>query len=74
VLHYLKGTPSNGITYTRDQAQLNRVWSVQSKEIKGAEWKLNTLYAFSDSDFAGCIDTFRCTTGMVLMMNGGAIS
>ena len=36
--------------------------------------KLNTLYAHSDSNFAGCRDTARSTSGNVILMNAVAIS
>ena len=32
---------------------------------------MNVLYALSDSDFAGCKDTFRSTSGYMILMNGG---
>ncbi len=32
---------------------------------------MNVLYALSDSDFAGCKDTVRSTSGYMILMNGG---
>jgi hypothetical protein len=32
------------------------------------------LYALSDSDFAGCKDTFRSTSGYMILMNGGVVA
>jgi hypothetical protein len=32
------------------------------------------LYALSDSDFAGCKDTFRSTSGYTILMNGGVVA
>jgi hypothetical protein len=34
----------------------------------------NTLTAYSDSDYAGCPDTSRSTSGMLFMLNNGPIS
>jgi len=50
VLRYLKGTIDLGIKYTRDPERLHT-----------RDQQLNVLYALSDSDFAGCKDTFRST-------------
>ncbi len=36
--------------------------------------KLNQLWGYVDSDWAGCLDTRKSTTGYVLMFNGAAIS
>ena len=36
--------------------------------------KLNQLWGYVDSDWAGCADTRKSTTGYVLMFNGAAIS
>ena len=63
VLRYLKGTQDYGIHYTRDITRLGL-----------RNQKLNTLYAHSDSDFAGCRDTARSTSGNVILMNAVAIS
>ncbi len=32
------------------------------------------LYALSDSDFAGCKDTSRSTSGNMILMNGGVVA
>ena len=63
VLRYLKGTQEYGIQYSRD---LNRL------RLRNQE--LNTLYALSNSDFGGCSDTARATSGNVILMNAGAIA
>jgi hypothetical protein len=63
VLRYLKGTIGLGIRYTRDLARL----SIRDQ-------KLNVLYALSDSDFAGCKDTSRSTSGYMILMNGGVVA
>jgi len=35
---------------------------------------LNRLHGFVDSDWAGCLDTRKSTTGYVLMLNGAVVS
>jgi len=62
----LKGTIDLGIRYTRDLARLHT-----------RDQQLNVLYALSDSDFAGCKDTFRSTSGyiiLMILMNGGVVA
>ena len=63
VLRYLKGTVGLGIRYTRD---VHRLWA--------RDQQLNVLYALSDSDFAGCKDTSRSTSGYMILMNGGVVA
>jgi hypothetical protein len=63
VLRYLKGTTDLGIRYTRDLTRL-----------RARDQQLNVLYALSDSDFAGCKDTFRSTSGYMILMNGGVVA
>jgi hypothetical protein len=58
VLRYLKGTVELGIRYTRDMERLKR-----------KDQHLNVLYTLSDSDFAGCKDTSRSTSGYMILMN-----
>ena len=60
---YLKGTKDLGIHYTRDQNHLS-----------ARDQKLNTFYALSDIDFAGCNDTAKSTSGSMILMNGGVIA
>ena len=62
-LRYLKGTKDLGIRYTRDQDRLSARYQ-----------KLNTLYAISDSDFAGCKDTGNFTSGYMILMNGRVVA
>ena len=62
-LRYLQGTKTLGIRYTRD---LNRLSS------RGHD--LNVMYGLSDSDFAGCKDTSRSTSGYIVLLNGGPIA
>ncbi len=63
VLRYLKGTVELGIKYTRDITRLH-----------ARDQQLNVLYALSDSDFAGCKDTSRSTSGYMILMNGGVVA
>ncbi len=63
VLCYLKGTVELGIQYTRDLAR-----------VQAREQELNVLYGLSDSDFAGCKDTSRSTSGYMVLMNGGVVA
>jgi hypothetical protein len=58
VLRYLRGTPDLGLTYSKSLSQ-------------GSQ---NQLYGFVDSDWAGCHDTRRSTSGYTLMLNGAAVS
>ena len=62
-LRYVKGTSHLGIRYTRD---LNR--------LRNRGHDLNVLYGLSDSDFAGCKDTSRSTSGYVALLNGGPVA
>ena len=62
-LRYVKGTLNLGIKYTRD---LNR--------LRNRGHDLNVLYGLSDSDFAGCKDTAKSTSGYVVLLNGGPIA
>ncbi len=59
----MKGTVGLGIRYTRD-----------SKRLHARDQSLNVLYCLSDSDFAGCKDTSRSTTGYMTLMNGGVVA
>ena len=63
VFRYLKTTIGDGIVY---QTRL----AVQDEEA----FPVNTLWGFEDSDWAGCPDTRRSTSGWVLMLNGAAVS
>ena len=61
LLRYLRGSREMGLTYPRPS---NR----------GPMDKPNILWGFVDSDWAGCQDTRRSTSGFVLMLNGAAVS
>ena len=61
LLRYLRGTVDLGLQYTRPA---NR----------GATDKPNVLWGFVDSDWAGCPDSRKSTSGYILMLNGAAIS
>jgi hypothetical protein len=63
VFRYLKKTMSDGIVYR------------SSLELPGMDtFPANTLWGYMDSDWAGCPDTRRSTSGFVLMLNGAALS
>ena len=55
---YLKQTISEGITYSLNMD----------------EFPVNTLWGFVESDWAGCPDTRRSTSGFFFILNGAAIS
>lgn len=59
---YLKDTTDRGITYVSDSTLLSPIFS-----------DLNQLVAYSDADFAGCLDSAKSTTGFVILMNNGPI-
>jgi hypothetical protein len=52
-----------GIRYTRDIDRLR---------VRGHD--LNVMYGLSDSDFAGCKDTAKSTSGYIVLLNGGPIA
>ena len=61
LMRYVKGTRDLGLIYSRP----NSTSSVE---------KPNTLWGYVDSDWAGCPDSRKSTSGYVLMLNGAAIS
>ena len=61
LMRYIKGTESFGLTYRRPIAT-------------GGIEKANQLWGYVDSDWAGCPDSRKSTSGYVLMLNGAAIS
>ena len=63
VLIYLRGTTELRLRYTRD-----------AKNLEQKLQKQNTLYAMADSDFAGCLDTGKTTTGYMIFMNGAVVA
>jgi hypothetical protein len=58
VLKYLKGTTNVGITFGGSNC------NSANKHV---------LFMYSDSDWAGCKDTYKSTSGYVAMFNGGPI-
>jgi hypothetical protein len=71
VLSYLKGTSDYAIRYSADKSLIGSVFGY-SRGI-GMQPAENSMEGFSDSDWAGCVDTRRSTSGFVWMMGGGAI-
>ena len=72
VLSYLKGTSSYAIRYHSDGSSAGEV--VGYSRGVGMRTTDVSIEGFCDSDWAGCIDTRRSTSGFVWMMNGGAVS
>ena len=71
VLTYLKGTSHYTIQYSSSMSPPGRVTGYScSVAIKLVE---SPIEGFSDSDWAGCVDTCQSTSGFVWIMNGGAI-
>jgi len=44
------------------------------KFTRPADGSLNLLWGYVDSDWAGCVDTRKSTTGYVLMLNGAVVA
>ena len=61
LIRYLKGTKDLGIVYSRP----GRGGPVDCA---------NTLWGYVDSDWAGCPDSRRSTSGYVLVLNGAAVA
>jgi hypothetical protein len=61
LLRYLKGTVDIGLNYSRPTHV-------------GALGTVNQLWGYVDSDWAGCADTRKSTSGYVLMLNRSAIA
>jgi len=71
VLSYLKGTSSYAIRYYTDKSKIGEVFGY-SRGV-GMRPTDGSIEGFCDSDWAGCVDTRRLTSGFVWMMGGGAI-
>jgi len=71
VLIYLKSTSHYAIRYSSNSSPPGRVIGYS----RGVAMKLieSPIEGFSDSDWAGCVDTCRLTSGFVWIMGGGAI-
>ena len=61
LLRYLKGTSELGLRYSKPKNS-------------GPMDRPNVLWGFVDSDWAGCPDSRRSTSGYALMLNGAAVS
>ena len=61
LLRYLNGTKDLGLVYSRPAD-------------RGPTDKENLLWGYVDSDWAGCPDSRKSTSGYVLMLNGPAVS
>jgi hypothetical protein len=61
LLRYLNGTKELGLVYSKQGNQ-------------GPVDMSNLLWGYVDSDWAGCPDSRRSTSGYVLMLNGAAVS
>lgn len=72
VLSYLKGTSSYAIRYHSQESSVGRV--IGYSRGVAIQPSGGHIEGFSDSDWAGCVDTRRSTSGFIWMMNGGAVS
>jgi len=71
VLRYLKGTSHYAIRYLSGASPPGKATGYsRGVAMKPIE---SLIEGFSDSDWAGCVDTRRSTSGFVWIMNGGAI-
>src|SRR5258706_8079716 len=71
VLSYLKGTSNYAICYSTDGSAIRNVFGyLQGIGMRPTE---DLFEGFSNSDWAGCVDTRRSTSGFVWIMGGGAI-
>jgi hypothetical protein len=61
LLRYLKGTSDLGLRFSKPKNS-------------GPMDRPNVLWGFVDSDWAGCPDSRRSTSGYALMLNGAAVS
>jgi len=71
VLSYLKGTLNYAICYSTDGSTIGNVFGyLRGIGMRPTE---DSFEGFSNSDWAGCVDTRRSTSGFVWIMGGGAI-
>jgi len=71
VLSYLKGTSNYAICYSTNGSAIRNVFGyLRGIGMRPTE---DSFEGFSNSDWAGCVDTRRSTSGFVWIMGGGAI-
>ena len=71
ILSYLKGTSDYAIRYSSGEFLAGKV--VGYSQGIGMRLTVDTIEGFCNSDWAGCVDTRRLTSGFVWMLNGGAV-
>ena len=64
ILAYLSGTLYHGLRYCGSQSNASSSTTAAN----------NQLVTYSDSDFGGCPDTRRSTSGLLSLLNGGPIA
>ncbi|KAK8914629.1 hypothetical protein KSP39_PZI023850 [Platanthera zijinensis] len=70
ILRYIKGTRGYGLSYSREDT------TKEGREIKEKEKrnKIYNLQGYSDSDWGGCFDDRRSTSGHIFFLNNMPIS
>ena len=84
VLQYLFHTSHLGIVYHGNKTQGVNLENERSRGFHGhddlpdptllSESYRNNLLGFTDADFAGCVDTRKSTSGIVVFLNGGPVT
>jgi len=68
IARYLKGEPRKVYRFRRQEGEQN--WDVRGYSRRSDQEEIKT---YSDTDFAGCVDTRKSTAGGCLMVNGHLI-